>query len=1180
MFELQGGHGGTGRRTRRLLSSVTAAVVAVPTTLLLAAGPAQAATATISGGYTAGGVTYAKQGDSLTVSVATRVNNGGNTTANCVAFLDVTNASSPVTLGSVYNTLPRHPATWSFTFNAPAGSDGLRTVRATPYTVANVSGSGSSAANVCDLSTKDGQDSADTEDYRLDNTAPTIIGSHAPASGTPAAQNGWYRGDVLVHWTCSGDNGSGVKAPGCPADQTVTGEGVNLSRTGTVSDNVGNTSSATVSDIKIDRTAPTTTADAPSGWQTTGVTVRLSASDSLSTVAKTEYSLDSGAWTTGTSVALGEGRHTLEYRSTDLAGNVEATKQATVDIDLTAPTITSSQDPARPESGWNKSDVTVSFTCADNLSGVQSCTSPSMVTDEGTTTKTGVALDYAGLSNSVQHSVSIDKTAPSISGAASGTKGLEGWFTSDVTVSFTCSDPGSDAAPQTGSGVASCPGSSTLGEGAGQSVSGTAADAAGNTSSATVGGVKVDKTAPTTTTVAPSGWQNADVTLDFAAADQEGLSGVAYTESSQDDGETWAPGDSLTLGEGVHTVLYRSVDVAGNVEQQHDVTVQVDETAPTIAGAPDRDPVDGWYNGDVTVTFTCADEGGSGLDGTCPEPVMLGEGDGQSVTGSVSDVAGNTASAHVGPIRVDKTAPTTTADSPTGWQKDNVTVTLSASDNLSGVTKTEYSLDNGDSWTAGTTVELAEGEHTLKYRSTDLAGNVEATKTAQVDIDLTAPTITSSQNPAKNGAGWNNTAVTVHFTCGDALSGPATCTGDTPVSDEGTTTVHGEAADNAGNVNSMDHTVWIDKTAPTIEGSKVGTEGANGWYTSDVAVSFTCNDDRSGVAGCTGNTVLDTEGAGQSVTGNATDAADNTASATVGAVSIDKNAPTTTSDAPTGWQTKAVTVSFTADDQEGLSGVDYTEYSVDGGAWAKGGSVTLGDGTHTLQYRSADNAGNVEDAKSTTVQVDLTGPAVTLDGPASTSASSATVSGTATDAGSGLVGVTVNGQPVTVASDGTFSQSVELTCGDNTVTAVATDGVGLTRSAEATVTRTCVVVQPTPVWSSQGFFAPVGMSSSANKMVNTVKGGSTVPLKFRVYKDGVEQKDVSVVTGLKVTTVICETGALTDTVAQLTSGSTSLRYDGSQFVQNWKTPTAVGCYRASALLGDGSAITADFRIQK
>ena len=57
----------------------------------------------------------------------------------------------------------------------------------------------------------------------------------------------------------------------------------------------------------------------------------------------------------------------------------------------------------------------------------------------------------------------------------------------------------------------------------------------------------------------------------------------------------------------------------------------------------------------MTVPFACADAL-SGLASDCPADVVLGEG--QSVTRDISDKAGNSASATVGDINVDETAPT------------------------------------------------------------------------------------------------------------------------------------------------------------------------------------------------------------------------------------------------------------------------------------------------------------------------------------------------------------------------------------------------------------------------------------------------------------------------------------------------------------------------------------------
>jgi hypothetical protein len=171
--------------------------------------------------------------------------------------------------------------------------------------------------------------------------------------------------------------------------------------------------------------------------------------------------------------------------------------------------------------------------------------------------------------------------------------------------------------------------------------------------------------------------------------------------------------------------------------------------APTITGATDRSAnANGWYNADVKVTFTCADPLSGGVASgvaSCSAPTTLYEGKGQSVTGNAADVAGNTASATVSGINIDKTAPVTTAApdraaNSNGWYKADVTVTLAATDNLSGVAKTEYNLD-GAGWTAYTTPVAisAEGIHTMQYRSTDKADNTEAANSLTIRIDKTSP---------------------------------------------------------------------------------------------------------------------------------------------------------------------------------------------------------------------------------------------------------------------------------------------------------------------------------------------------------------------------------------------------------------------------------------------------------
>ena len=108
-------------------------------------------------------------------------------------------------------------------------------------------------------------------------------------------------------------------------------------------------------------------------------------------------------------------------------------------------------------------------------------------------------------------------------------------------------------------------------------------------------------------------------------------------------------------------------------------------------------------------------------------------------------------------------------------------------------------------------------------------------------------------------------------------------------------------------------------------------------------------------------------------------------------------------------------------------------------------------------------------------------------------------------------------------------------------------------------------------WTLKGFYQPVDM----NGVWNTVKSGSTVPLKFEVFAGTTELTSDRRRAGLHRSTVVACAGshAATDDVELTTTGGTSLRYDttGGQFIQNWQTPKAAGaCYKVTMTTQDGS----------
>ncbi|MGC2694177.1 MAG: hypothetical protein WA738_00140, partial [Candidatus Angelobacter sp.] len=108
-----------------------------------------------------------------------------------------------------------------------------------------------------------------------------------------------------------------------------------------------------------------------------------------------------------------------------------------------------------------------------------------------------------------------------------------------------------------------------------------------------------------------------------------------------------------------------------------------------------------------------------------------------------------------------------------------------------------------------------QGSNTLAVQLKGKPGGVLTIEIIGVDND--PPTIQATVSPAPNAAGWNNSNVTVSFTCSDAISGVATCPSPVTVTTEAANqTVSGTATDHAGNSASASVSVNLDKTAPAI----------------------------------------------------------------------------------------------------------------------------------------------------------------------------------------------------------------------------------------------------------------------------------------------------------------------------------------------------------------------------
>jgi hypothetical protein len=137
-------------------------------------------------------------------------------------------------------------------------------------------------------------------------------------------------------------------------------------------------------------------------------------------------------------------------------------------------------------------------------------------------------------------------------------------------------------------------------------------------------------------------------------------------------------------------------------------------------------------------------------------------------------------------------------------------------------------------------------------------------------------------------------------------------------------------------------------------------------------------------------------------------------------------------------------------------------------------------------------------------------------------------------------------------------------------------------------------------WTAQGygFYQPVGVANSIftpaptlapatnpGEYWNTVKGGSTVPLKFNVFAGTVEKTSLADIASFQQAKLSnCSGGMGDDPIDIVSTGNTSLRYDGTggQWIQNWKTPSVNGdaCYRAWVTFADGSSLEAFFKLRK
>jgi hypothetical protein len=371
-----------------------------------------------------------------------------------------------------------------------------------------------------------------------------------------------------------------------------------------------------------------------------------------------------------------------------------------------------------------------------------------------------------------------------------------------------------------------------------------------------------------------------------------------------------------------------------------------------------------------------------------------------------------------------------------------------------------------------------------------------------------------------------------------------------------------------------------DTTPPVITPNISGTLGNNGWYTSDVTVTWEIEDPQSGIvptslsADCGTPTSItltkiistriintDTPATGITLTCSATNGAGLPNSEHV-TIKRDATPPTVnaTPDRPAdhnGWYNHQLTITFTGNDA--TSGIASCDDPV---------TYNGPDGNNiTVTGKCTDNAGNSATG-SFTFDYDATPPTVNILGISD---------GDEFDFGDSLPSVTCNAEDNLsgIESCTIDPETLPTSVGTYTITATAKDKAG----NEASTSISYEIVR----WTIKGFYQPVDNPD----IVNVAKAGSTIPLKFEVFKtiSGEEITDTSIIQQpLKAQKISCNNinGSPTDEIDLTATGNTSLRYDPieGQFIYNWKTPNFKDtCWKVTVSTIDGSSIYAYFRLK-
>ena len=334
-------------------------------------------------------------------------------------------------------------------------------------------------------------------------------------------------------------------------------------------------------------------------------------------------------------------------------------------------------------------------------------------------------------------------------------------------------------------------------------------------------------------------------------------------------------------------------------------------------------------------------------------------------------------------------------------------VTLTANDLIDEVAYTSYRINSG-SWINYTSIisVTAQGNVLLEFYSVDNAGNQETTKTENFKVDTVAPIVTHQITGTIENT-WYKTQPSIELIPTDATSGikiiyyRINSGAYTPYTESFTITTEGinevkyYAYDNAGNYKSLTtFEIKVDTISPITTPTITGTIGENDWYVTNADVSLSGVDDTSGIdyvnyslnsAGyVTYSSSFEVSNQGSNtILYYGVDNASNVESVKTLSFKIDTVKPNSSInfegvDGSNDWYISFVNTTMSSDDV--TSGIDYTEYRINGASWITYTTQfnIITQGNSTIEFRAIDDAGNVEVTQNQTIKIDTIDPLINI----------------------------------------------------------------------------------------------------------------------------------------------------------------------------------------------------------